>query len=219
VLKEDVLRYLEKGPAAAPPPRAAPAPMAPPAPAAGTPAPVARATPPPATAPAAAAPVRRAVPLGEDKVVPIKGLQRTMVKTMIAAASVPVFGYADEVDVTELVATRARLKRAAEERGIKLSYLPFMMKAVSLALREYPMLNAHVNADCTEVVWKVASHLPLQPRTGTRAPARPPARTRTQALQLNHTHIAPLRSTSHARARTSSFVCPRVHTTPLAALL
>jgi 2-oxoisovalerate dehydrogenase E2 component (dihydrolipoyl transacylase) len=202
VLKEDVLRYLEKGPAAAPPPRAAPAPMAPPAPAA-------RATPPPATAPAAAAPVRRAVPLGEDKVVPIKGLQRTMVKTMIAAASVPVFGYADEVDVTELVATRARLKRAAEERGIKLSYLPFMMKAVSLALREYPMLNAHVNADCTEVVWKVASHLPLQPRTGTR---RKPFNSITHTSHRSAPHHTPAPARRHSCA-------PRVHTTPLAALL
>ena len=157
-----MLRYLEKGPAPAaqapyPGPRAAPAPESkPPQP------PVSARAPPtsaPAPAPAKPTPVQRVVPLGEDKVVPIKGLQRTMVKTMVAASAVPVFGYADEIDVTELVATRARLKRAAEERGIKLSYLPFIMKAVSLALREFPMLNAHVNADCTEVVWKVFAPL------------------------------------------------------------
>jgi 2-oxoisovalerate dehydrogenase E2 component (dihydrolipoyl transacylase) len=108
VLKEDVLKFLEDGPTA---PTAAPqqpgAPTAPPAPAAAP----------------APAPVRRAVPLDADQVVPIKGLQRTMVKTMVAAAAVPVFGYSDECDVTALVQTRKDLKAVAEARGVKLSYV------------------------------------------------------------------------------------------------
>lgn len=99
VLKEDVLNYLEGGQAEQPAqPLADPAFVSP-----------------------EPAPVQRVVPLEEDKVVPIKGLQRTMVKTMMAAASVPVFGYADECDVTTLVQVRKDLKGAAEERGIKLS--------------------------------------------------------------------------------------------------
>mmetsp|Transcript_7622 Transcript_7622/g.19672 ORF Transcript_7622/g.19672 Transcript_7622/m.19672 type:complete len:508 (-) Transcript_7622:90-1613(-) len=154
VLKEDVLRFLENeaATAATPPP-----PPPPPPTAAAT-----SAAPPPAAAPT---PVTRAVPLGEDKVVPIKGLQRTMVKTMVAAASVPVFGYSDEIDMSGLVTTRAELKAMAEARGVKLSYLPFIMKAVSLALREYPILNAHVDAECTEMVYKAEHNISLAMQT------------------------------------------------------
>ena len=49
------------------------------------------------------------------------------------------------------------MKPMAERRGIKLSYMPFIIKATSLALRDFPGLNAHTNADCTEVVHR-ASH-------------------------------------------------------------
>lgn len=49
------------------------------------------------------------------------------------------------------------MKNTAEKHHIKLSYMPFIIKAVSLALREYPILNAHANADASQVVLK-ASH-------------------------------------------------------------
>lgn len=153
VLKEDVLNFIENGPQAA-----AAAPVSTPAPAS----PDSSST---SAVGATAPPVAAAVPVGEDKVVPIKGLQRTMVKTMNAAHAVPTFGYSDECVVDGLVAVRAELKKLAEARGIRLSYMPFMMKAASLALREFPGLNAYVNEDCTEVTMKASHNISLAMQT------------------------------------------------------
>lgn len=57
--------------------------------------------------------------------------------------------------MTALTELRKQLKPVAEARGANLSFLPFIMKAMSLALLQYPMINAHVNDDCTEVVYRV----------------------------------------------------------------
>ena len=75
-----------------------------------------------------------------------------MVKKMGEANAVPMFGYGDEINMTQLVSLRKELKPMAEKYGIKLSYMPFIIKAVSLALREYPMLNAHVTPNCEELI-------------------------------------------------------------------
>lgn len=80
-----------------------------------------------------------------------------MVNTMVKANSVPSFVYSDEIEVDAMNAMRGLLKPMAEKRGIKCSNLPFIIKATSLALNEYPMLNAHVNDDCSEVTHR-ASH-------------------------------------------------------------
>jgi 2-oxoisovalerate dehydrogenase E2 component (dihydrolipoyl transacylase) len=65
--------------------------------------------------------------------------------------------------MTQLVDLRKQLKPVADARGASLSFLPFIMKAMSLALTQYPMINAHVNADCTEVVYRVCARVfPLQ---------------------------------------------------------
>jgi len=53
-----------------------------------------------------------------------------------------------------LMEAREALKAAATERGLKFSYLPFIVKATSLALRRFPQLNAHVPPDASEVVVK-----------------------------------------------------------------
>lgn len=68
---------------------------------------------------------------------------------------VPHFTYGDELDMSALVELRKQLKPIAETRGVNLSYLPFILKAMSLALNQYPMINAHVNDDCTEVTYRV----------------------------------------------------------------
>ena len=96
-------------------------------------------------------------PLPEDKTVPIKGVQRLMVKSMQAASSVQHLTLGEEVSLDKLVNLRKELKVEAERTGIKLSYMPFIIKAVSIALTEYPLLNATVNAECTEMVYH-ASH-------------------------------------------------------------
>ena len=55
-------------------------------------------------------------------------MRKAMVKTMTLAQSIPHFGYYDEVDMTELVALRRRMKKIAERRGIRFSYMPVILK-------------------------------------------------------------------------------------------
>jgi 2-oxoisovalerate dehydrogenase E2 component (dihydrolipoyl transacylase) len=96
---------------------------------------------------------------GQDREVEIRGLQRTMVKTMTQANTIPHFGYCDEVELDQLVILREELKPIAESRGVKLSYMPFILKATSLALKQYPILNSSVNADVTKLIYKASHNL------------------------------------------------------------
>ena len=59
----------------------------------------------------------------------------------------------DEFDMTNLAALRKELKPMAAEFGLKLSYMPFIIKSVSLALNEYPILNARMSPDQTEIIY------------------------------------------------------------------
>jgi len=90
----------------------------------------------------------------QDVCVPVRGIKKIMVQTMTAATSVPHFGYCDEIEVDELMEVREELKKTAQERGVKLTYMPFMVKAASMALRSFPILNSHTNADCSEYTMK-----------------------------------------------------------------
>ncbi|EFA77604.1 dihydrolipoyl transacylase [Heterostelium album PN500] len=86
--------------------------------------------------------------------IPITGIKKVMVKTMNAAALVPHFGYCDEYLMDGLMLLRQQLKPMAESRGIKLSYLPFLIKATSLALLKYPTLNSSMSPNETEIIVK-----------------------------------------------------------------
>jgi 2-oxoisovalerate dehydrogenase E2 component (dihydrolipoyl transacylase) len=104
-------------------------------------------------APAAAAPsVSRT-----DRVVPLRGHAKVMAQTMTASLKIPHFGYCDEVRMDGLMELRKRMKHLAEEKGVKLSYLPFMIKAASMGLKKYPVLNSSINESLTEITYK-ASH-------------------------------------------------------------
>ncbi|KAL9943136.1 hypothetical protein D7B24_003654 [Verticillium nonalfalfae] len=128
VLKEDIYKFVktrEATPAAAPP----------------SPSPSPPAT--PSSAPSA--------PLVETRV-PLTNTQHQMFKSMTRSLAIPHFLYADEVDFTSLVELRTRLNRVLSTQPqhqdphvAKLSYLPFIIKAVSLTLHQYPVLNARVD--------------------------------------------------------------------------
>ena len=87
--------------------------------------------------------------------IPVRGLRRAISQQMVAShlQSVRTL-HVDEADVSALVSLRNRLKPMAEKRGAKLSYLPFIMKAVVAALREFPMINAALDEDAGEIVRK-----------------------------------------------------------------
>jgi 2-oxoisovalerate dehydrogenase E2 component (dihydrolipoyl transacylase) len=85
--------------------------------------------------------------LGEDKVVKLSGIQKKMYETMTHSLTIPHFLYSDAVDFTSLTQLRASINAAAKAEGSpKLSALPFIIKAVSLALTQFPSLNAHLDA-------------------------------------------------------------------------
>ncbi|XP_056119877.1 lipoamide acyltransferase component of branched-chain alpha-keto acid dehydrogenase complex, mitochondrial-like isoform X2 [Rhinichthys klamathensis goyatoka] len=98
---------------------------------------------------------------GKDRTEPLNGFQKAMVKTMIAALRTPHFGYCDEVDLTQLVRLRSELKDRPESRGVKLSYMPFFIKAASLGLLQFPVLNASVDEDCQNITFKASHNIGL----------------------------------------------------------
>ncbi|ODC03671.1 dihydrolipoamide acetyltransferase [Terasakiispira papahanaumokuakeensis] len=91
---------------------------------------------------------------GSDRTEPIKGVRAAMARQMEEAVKcIPHFTYSDEVDITTLDQLRQQLKQEIEVEGIKLSLLPFMMKALALAIQAYPILNSRVNDDCTTLTY------------------------------------------------------------------
>ncbi|KPI36666.1 uncharacterized protein AB675_10015 [Cyphellophora attinorum] len=73
-------------------------------------------------------------------------IQNAMFKSMTASLSIPHFLYTDSINITALSALRTRLN-ATSAPETKLSYLPFIIKAISLALRHYPILNARLDTN------------------------------------------------------------------------
>ena len=144
---EDVRAYAEKLKA---PPSPAPAP----------------ASPPPQEAPAPVGfppPPRYASPKGYEHLeerVPLRGIRRTIAQGLWQSHLYTVRTLnVDEADLTELVALRERLKGEAEAQGVKLTYLPFIVKAVVRALKKYPMLNTSLDEERGEVVYKRYYHI------------------------------------------------------------
>lgn len=97
--------------------------------------------------------------IATDTVVPLSGYSRVMVKTMTLANTVPHFGYNDEVVMDRLLSLRKELKKAAEAEGIKLSYMPIILKATSLALLRYPRLNAVFDEKENAMIYRASHNL------------------------------------------------------------
>ncbi|KAK6178680.1 hypothetical protein SNE40_011207 [Patella caerulea] len=99
--------------------------------------------------------------LGKDRTEPIKGITKTMVKVMSEALTIPHFGYYDEVDLSNLVQLRKEMKYVAEKRGIKLSYMPIFIKAASMALTDFPVLNSSLDSKCQHITYKASHNIGL----------------------------------------------------------
>ena len=80
-----------------------------------------------------------------------KAIAKAMVKTKQTAPHVTLM---DEVDVTLLVAHRKKFKEVAAQKGIKLTFLPYVVKALTSALREFPALNTSVDDETSEIIHK-----------------------------------------------------------------
>lgn len=93
-----------------------------------------------------------------DRIEVIKGVRKIMGERMGEAAStIPHFTYMDEMDVTELMHTRQLLKDAYGSEDLKMTLMPLFIKALSLAMIEFPIINSRTNDDYTELTY-IKSH-------------------------------------------------------------
>jgi 2-oxoisovalerate dehydrogenase E2 component (dihydrolipoyl transacylase) len=101
-----------------------------------------------------------------EQAVPVIGLRRKIAEKMQEAKRrIPHFTYVEEVDVTDLETLRTQLNaRYGEERG-KLTILPLLMRAVVLALRKFPEMNARYDDDAGVVTRYNAVHLGIAAQT------------------------------------------------------
>ncbi|WP_042356396.1 dihydrolipoamide acetyltransferase family protein [Bacillus rubiinfantis] len=103
---------------------------------------------------AAAAPV---IPQGQypETREKLSGIRKAIAKAMVNSKhTAPHVTLMDEVDVTKLVAHRKKFKEVAAQKGIKLTFLPYVVKALTSALREYPVLNTSIDDEAGEIVHK-----------------------------------------------------------------
>jgi pyruvate dehydrogenase E2 component (dihydrolipoamide acetyltransferase) len=119
----------------------------------------------PAAAPAAAAAAPAHTPIsipvsGGERRVPFRGIRKKIADNMVRSVRTAThFTYVEEVDVTELVDLRLRAKDRGAERGVNVTYLPFIMKAAVAALKKWPSLNASLDEASQEIVYKHYYHL------------------------------------------------------------
>jgi len=129
VTREDVERSVNGAPSPAAAPAEAPVAKAPPAP--------------------AAPPSRQAT----DERVPIRGLRKRIFESMARSKHTAAhFHYVDEVDVGAITSLKDRSKPFAEKAGVKLTFLPFLVKAVVAALKRHPRLNSNIDEAAMELV-------------------------------------------------------------------
>jgi pyruvate dehydrogenase E2 component (dihydrolipoamide acetyltransferase) len=130
-----------------------------PAPAAARP----TANPPVAIAPPA--PVHIAPGPLEERI-PFAGMRRKIAQKMAQSKHTAAhFTFVEECDVTAIKALRARLKAPAEAAGVKLSFLPFIVKATVAALKKHPMLNTALDESTNELVFRKYFHIGIATAT------------------------------------------------------
>lgn len=117
------------------------------------------------TAPAGTATSPYAPRHGEE-VVPVIGLRRKIAQKMQEAKRrIPHFSYVEEVDVTELEQLRQRLNQHYADKRGKLTLLPLLVRAMVLALRDFPQINARYDDEAGTVTRYKAVHLGVATQT------------------------------------------------------
>lgn len=85
----------------------------------------------------------------------MSGIRKAIAKAMVNSKhTAPHVTLMDEVDVTKLVAHRKKFKEVAAAKGIKLTFLPYIVKALTSALREFPALNTSLDDATSEIIHK-----------------------------------------------------------------
>jgi len=92
---------------------------------------------------------------GPAERIPMRGVRRTIAKNLVLSQKTTAFVTGmDEADITELASLREREKKALIDKGVHLTFMPFVIKAVYHALQGHPMLNASVDEEREEIIVK-----------------------------------------------------------------
>ncbi len=96
-----------------------------------------------------------AVQRGAIQKIPLRGIRKKIAESMsLSKHKAAHFTYVEEVDMSEVVAMRKAALPEAEKRGLKLTFLPFIIKALVPALKEFPYLNASLDDESQEIILK-----------------------------------------------------------------
>jgi len=108
----------------------------------------------------------KVVPSAGEERVPFKGLRKKISEKMrLSKDKAAHFTYVEEADASELVRLRSQAKEIGAKQGMKVTYLPFIMKAMVAALREYPILNSSLDEERGELVYKHYYNIALSIQT------------------------------------------------------
>lgn len=97
-----------------------------------------------------------------DVVVPITGVRRAMVKSMTAAAAIQTFSFSEEFELSALMALRSGMRDSVKHRTagrLGLSFMPFFVKACSMALQDFPEINAYCPHDGSVLIRKKSHNI------------------------------------------------------------
>lgn len=117
----------------------------------------------------AAPEIRSSTPLlhmPDDEEIPLIGLRHLIAEKMVESKFiVPHFSYFDQMDATRLVKLRENMRSDAEKEGIKLTYMPFFIRALSKTLREFPHFNGSVDLQQNKLVIHKHHHMGIAVKT------------------------------------------------------
>ncbi len=98
--------------------------------------------------------------------VPLRGMRRVIAQHMLEShLSTAPYTFVEEVDFTELVRLRERVQPLSLRAGVKMTYLPFVIAAVSMALKEFPNLNATFDPPTGDLLVSSAQHIGIAVHT------------------------------------------------------
>ncbi|MGK3991113.1 dihydrolipoamide acetyltransferase family protein [Sorangium sp. So ce136] len=101
-----------------------------------------------------------------DERIPLRGVRKRIFEGMSRSKHTAAhFTFVEECDVSALKERRARLRPLAEKAGVKLTFLPFFVKAVVAALKKHPTLNSAFDEATQEIVVKKSYHIGIASAT------------------------------------------------------
>jgi len=103
---------------------------------------------------------QQSIPQAQDERQPLTGLRKRMAEHMERSwRIIPHATAFGEVDASGLVALRDALKPVAEKRGIRLTYMPLLIKLLIPVLKEFPIFNASMDEERREIIYKRSYHI------------------------------------------------------------